>query len=78
MESSLEHFELLAVFEADDEIRFDRRADRNRRLLLGSGFDDRRTNAGERCVNALNHRRHVIGRNRIIGEVRRYDIGPQR
>ncbi len=59
---ALEHFQLLAVFEADQIIGLDRIADRHGGLLFGDRRLDRLAETGQRFMNLCDHARQIADR----------------
>src|SRR3974390_1545913 len=76
---ALERFELLAVFEADDVVGRDRALDRHcglgrlRRRLAVAARHPR-----ERRVHLADQRRQVAGRDAVVADIGRDDLGGQR
>ena len=74
---TLEHFELLPVFEANNIIVMNRFVDRNRGLRR-RGWRDRGPDGRQSGINLLDELGQVFGRDRVVGDVGRDDVRGQR
>ena len=64
-----QHLAAIAAIHANDEIRRDRAADRNRRGSLDDGFLRRLTEAGEHRMDSRNHAADLVGPDLIASQI---------